>query len=571
NDAPVANNDSATTNEDTAVTIAVLANDTDVDGNPRNLTSFTSGANGTVTRNDNGTPSNLADDTLTYTPNANFNGTDSFTYQISDGLGGTSSATVNITVSPVNDAPVANNDSATTNEDTAVTIAVLANDTDVDGNPRNLTSFTSGANGTVTRNDNGTPSNLADDTLTYTPNANFNGTDSFTYQISDGLGGTSSATVSITVNAVNDVPVATDDTGSVTEGQSIIISALSNDLDPDIGDTLSINSFTNPSHGTLTDNGDGTFTYTANLDYCGSDSFTYTVKDNQNATSNLATVNLTVNPYNYDDNDQGNTIPLTGTACPNILNGNGGDDAIDGKGGNDTLNGGNGANDRIFAGSGDDQITDLDGINAAHGGSGNDIINVTFASNWGGTSPRSDGKITGGYGDDVITVTMNKSNFFLNLKGDEPIASALDGNDTVTLLGSYGNSVVDLGGGNDTFNGGVGIDGISGGNGNDLILGMRGNDQLAGQNGNDTLRGGLGSDRLTGGADSDIFVLAISEGIDTITDFSITQSDKIGLADGLQFSNLTFSNSNILFGSQTLATLTNVITSTLTANDFVTV
>lgn len=367
--------------------------------------------------------------------------------------------------------------------------------------------------------------------------------------------------------------MATVDTGSVTEGQSIIISALSNDSDPDTSDSLTINSFTQPSYGTVTANEDGTFTYNAFLDYCGPDSFTYTVKDSQNGTSNTATINITVNPYNYDDNEQGNTIPLTGTACPNILNGNGGDDTIDGLAGNDTLNGGLGANDRIFGGSGDDQITDPDGINAAHGGSGNDIINVTFAASWGGTSPRSDGKITGGYGDDIVNVTMNKSNFFLNMKGDEstPTNTPNDGKDTITLSGSYANSVVDLGGGNDTFTGGVGIDGISGSDGNDLILGMGGNDQLAGQNGNDTLRGGVGSDRLTGGADSDIFVLATGEGRDTITDFSIAQGDKIGLAGGLQFNDLTLSSSNILLGSQILATLTNVTTNTLTVNDFVTV
>jgi Ca2+-binding RTX toxin-like protein len=565
---PVAQNDTATTNEDSAVVINILANDTDANNNisPSTVVIITAPTNGSYTINS-------TTGAVTYTPNANYNGTDSFTYRVFDTTGNVSNtATVNLIINPVNDAPIANNDTATTNEDTAVTISVLANDTDVDNNPRNLTSFNQGTNGTVTRNDNGTPLNLTDDTLTYTPNANYNGTDSFTYTISDGNGGNSTATVNITVNAVNDAPIANDDTASVTEGQSIIIFAFNNDSDPDIGDSLTIDSFTNPTYGILAANGDGTFTYTANLDYCGSDSFTYAVKDSQNATSNPAIVNITVNPYNYDDDDNGNSLPLTGTACPNILNGNGGDDTIDGKGGNDTLNGGNGANDRIFAGDGNDQITDPDGINAAHGGTGNDLINVNFITSWGGTSPRSDGKITGGYGDDIITVTMNKSNFFLNIKGDEPISNTpFDGNDTVTLLGSYGNSVVDLGGGNDTFTGGVGRDGISGGDGNDIIFGLGGSDQLTGQNGNDTLRGGLGNDKLTGGDDGDIFVLAVGEGTDTITDFSIAQGDKIGLAGGLQFSNLTFSSSNILFGTQTLAILTNVTTNTLTANDFVTI
>ena len=125
NDAPNAVNDTATTNEDNAVTIAVLANDTDVDeGDVLSVTSLTQPAHGTAT---------LAGNAVTYTPNADFSGTDHFTYKAQDASGATSSsATVTITVTPVNDAPNAVNDTATTKEGDAVTIAVLANDTDVD-------------------------------------------------------------------------------------------------------------------------------------------------------------------------------------------------------------------------------------------------------------------------------------------------------------------------------------------------------------------------------------------------------------------------------------------------------
>ena len=120
------------------------------------------------------------------------------TYTISDGQGGTSTGNVNVTVTAVNDDPVANDDSATVNEDESVIVEVLTNDSDIDGDTISVDSFTQGASGTVT--DNG------DGTLTYAPNADFNGSDSFTYTISDGQGGANTATVNVTVNPINDTP-----------------------------------------------------------------------------------------------------------------------------------------------------------------------------------------------------------------------------------------------------------------------------------------------------------------------------------------------------------------------------
>ncbi|MCB9009759.1 MAG: tandem-95 repeat protein [Ardenticatenaceae bacterium] len=155
NAAPVAVDDSATTDEDTAVTIDVLANDSDSDGDSLTVESVTDPTNGTVVNN--GTD-------VTYTPNANFNGVDSFSYTVSDGNGGSDTATVTITVNGVNDAPVANDDSATTDEDTAVTIDVLANDSDSDGDSLTVESVTHPTNGTAVNN--------ATD-VTYTPDAGF--------------------------------------------------------------------------------------------------------------------------------------------------------------------------------------------------------------------------------------------------------------------------------------------------------------------------------------------------------------------------------------------------------------
>src|SRR5205823_787294 len=133
NDAPVAANDSYSTNEDTPLTIAapgVVGNDTDVDSAVLTASLVTGPASGTLRLNGEGS--------FTYTPNANFNGSDSFTYKANDGSADSNVATVTVAVSAVNDAPSAADDSYTTNEDTPLTIAapgVVGNDTDVDGNP----------------------------------------------------------------------------------------------------------------------------------------------------------------------------------------------------------------------------------------------------------------------------------------------------------------------------------------------------------------------------------------------------------------------------------------------------
>src|SRR5439155_1003886 len=132
---------------------------------------------------------------LTYTPAANYNGPDSFTFKANDGSLDSNVATVTIAVVAVNDAPVATSDTATTSEDTAVTIAVLANDTDVDGDSLAVTSVGAPQHGAAAAN--------ADGTITYTPAANYNGADAFTYTIGDGHGGTATSTVNVTITAVN--------------------------------------------------------------------------------------------------------------------------------------------------------------------------------------------------------------------------------------------------------------------------------------------------------------------------------------------------------------------------------
>ena len=286
NDLPVANNLNLTTDENTSVTGAINASDTDGDtlsfslsGNP---------LNGSVILNP-------VTGGFTYTPNAGYNGNDSFVVMVSDGKGGTTTSTVSIGVNPVNDAPVAINDTATTNEGTPITVAVRGNDTDAENNSLIVSVVTQGANGSVVIDAiTGNP--------VYTPNAGFSGSDSFTYTISDGNGGDATATVNVTVNAVNDAPVSIADSLTVAEGGTAFTldggatSLLANDSDAE-NDPLVAVLVTGPTHGTLTLNPNGTFSYVHNGSETTTDSFTYKANDGS-VDGNLVTVNIKVTPVN---------------------------------------------------------------------------------------------------------------------------------------------------------------------------------------------------------------------------------------------------------------------------------
>jgi len=197
---------------------------------------------------------------------------------------------VTIVANGDNSVPLADNDAVTTSEDTEAAVSPLANDTDADGDVLFITDFEQPAHGVVVAN--------GDDTLTYTPDADYFGVDSFTYTISDGQGGFDSATVTITVDAVQDGPVASDDTVAVSEDVAMVISPLANDTDAD-GDALTVTAFTQPAHGTLVDNGDGTWTYTPAAGWSGVDSFTYTVSDGAGG-EDTGTVTLTVHAADGD-------------------------------------------------------------------------------------------------------------------------------------------------------------------------------------------------------------------------------------------------------------------------------
>jgi uncharacterized repeat protein (TIGR01451 family) len=269
---PVALDDAVTTDEDTAVTVNVLSNDSDADGNPLAVASVAPGAHGSVAIG--------SDDTVIYMPDADYHGVDSFTYVVTDGeLMDT--ATVAVTVEPAADAPAAVDDVATTDEDTAAVIDVLVNDSDVDGDSLSIKSVTPPAHGSVLI--------TFEDTLIYTPNPDYNGADNFSYVISDGVL-TDTATVEMLVVPMPDAPQAADDSATTDQDTAVTIDVLDNDSDVD-GDSLSVALVTQPFHGAVANN-DTDVTYTPGTGYSGTDSFTYVVTDG--VLTDTATVIVTV-------------------------------------------------------------------------------------------------------------------------------------------------------------------------------------------------------------------------------------------------------------------------------------
>ncbi|EDL69539.1 calx-beta domain family [Vibrio campbellii HY01] len=277
NDAPVANDDSAVTDEDTPVTIDVLTNDTDVDGDTLTI------VNASVP--DDQGKVEIVDGKLVFTPADDFNGEATISYTVSDGEL-EDSAQVSVTVNPVNDAPVANDDSAVTDEDTPVTIDVLTNDTDVDGDTLTI------VNASVP--DDQGKVEIVDGKLVFTPAENFNGEANISYTVSDGEL-EDSAEVSVTVNPVNDAPVANDDSAVTDEDTPVTIDVLTNDTDVD-GDTLTIVNASVPAEQGTVEIVDGKLVFTPAENFNGEATISYTVSDGE--LEDEAQVSVTVNPIN---------------------------------------------------------------------------------------------------------------------------------------------------------------------------------------------------------------------------------------------------------------------------------
>jgi uncharacterized repeat protein (TIGR01451 family) len=280
NDAPVAVNDTYSTTEDTPLSVSapgILANDTDADTNTLTAALVSGPTHGTLTLN--------ADGSFSYTPATNYTGPDSFSYQANDGTTNSGITTVSLTVTPVNDAPVAVNDTYTTTEDTPLSVSapgILANDTDADTNTLTTALMSGPTHGTLTLN--------ADGSFTYTPAANYNGTDGFTYRANDGQTNSGIATVNLNITPVNDPPLALNDSTNTVEDTAVIINVLANDTDPE-GSPLSINGATT-TNGTVTVAGTN-LVFTPATNFIGTITLGYTVSDGTNTASANVTVRVT--------------------------------------------------------------------------------------------------------------------------------------------------------------------------------------------------------------------------------------------------------------------------------------
>ncbi len=313
NDAPVAVNDETSADEDHIASINVLDNDTDVDtGDTKTFVGFTepiSGLPGTFTTNAKGD--------ITFTPNANYNGSFSIRYQMKDTAGLTSIAKLTVTINQVNDTPTANAANVTTDED-------HAKGTDVSGLIGDVDILTNADELTVTVESEGEPQHgtvaVSGTTITYTPDANYNGSDEIVYTVTDKAGAHASAKLSITVNPVNDAPIAVDDTKTTKEDTAVTIAVRSNDSDIDTDALLNktpaaapvIESVTNGTHGKATTDGE-TITYTPDKDFNGTDEISYVLSDG--SSTDEAKVKLTITQVNdqiqaVDDTAQTNDEDL---------------------------------------------------------------------------------------------------------------------------------------------------------------------------------------------------------------------------------------------------------------------
>ena len=285
NDAPTATNDSYTFDEGSTNSISaatgVINNDSDVEGDLLSANLLSGPTHGTL---------NLqADGSFTYTHDGSETTVDTFTYQISDPSGANDTATVTINITPINDAPIASDEFLTVAEGGTVSLTapgVLANETDAEGDALSATMISGPSNGIAFIQSDGS--------LIYMHDGGETTSDSIVYQVDDGNGGITTATVQITVTPVDDVPVANDDAFTVNEGgtHTDAVGVLANDVDDD-GDPLTATLLAGPTHGVVSFNSDGTFSYTHDGGESSNDSFSYSVSD-PGGNISTATVNISI-------------------------------------------------------------------------------------------------------------------------------------------------------------------------------------------------------------------------------------------------------------------------------------
>ncbi len=277
NDPPVPTAPVINTNEDTMGSSQIAANDPDI-GDTFTYAVSTAANNGAVTISASGLAS--------YVPNTNFNGGDSFVVRVTDAGGLSGSVAINVTINPVNDAPVPTAANLIVNENMSGTVQVNANDPDI-GDTFSYSLTTSPLNGTASVNVTGL--------VSYTPNVNFNGADSITIRVTDAAGATATVTINISVNAVNQPPVPTAPALTSNEDTSGSVMVLAND--PDLGDSFTFTISTAAKDGTATIDATGLASYTPNANFNGNDTFTVTVTD-AGGLSGVVPINVTISPVN---------------------------------------------------------------------------------------------------------------------------------------------------------------------------------------------------------------------------------------------------------------------------------
>ncbi|MBD2360762.1 cadherin-like domain-containing protein [Anabaena minutissima FACHB-250] len=542
------NQRTATTAEDIAIIINaadLLADFSDVDGDTLSVTGLTA---------DNGTLVDNGDGTYSFTPTADFNGTVTLTYGVTDGTDTLSGQTLRVYVTPVNDAPVGSPTATLSNtaEDTAIIINaadLLTGFSDVEGDTLSVTGLTANNGGLV---DNG------DGTYTFTPTANFNGVVTLDYSVSDGTDTLTGQTQTFSVTAVNDAPVGspTATLGNTAEDTAVIITAadLLTGFSDVEGDTLSVVNLT-ADNGGLVDNLDGTYSFTPTADFNGAVTLDYGVSDGtdtltgQTQTFSVTAVNdapivanaianqtiledgffsFTLPANTFADVDAGDSLIYTaslanGDPLPTWL-------SFD-------------ANTQTFSGTPDDPDNGTISIKVTATDTSNASVDNTFNLT---VTPVNDAPVAGDdsfsanqntpltllsgdlLANDVdvdggalsITAVSNGVNgsVTINSSGDVIFTptTGFSGNGSFNYTVSDGNGGTDLGmvtvavgidlnGTNqdDTINGTSGNDIINALNGDDIIFGNAGNDNLVGGNGNDTLYGGTANDQIYGGNGND--------------------------------------------------------------------
>lgn len=484
NQAPTANaTASVTTAEDTPVGGHVVA--TDPEGDALAFTVAMGPAHGVLALD----PTTGA---YTYTPGANYNGSDSFEVKIADTSDAYTTQTVTVGVTPVNDAPVtAPSTAIATSEDTPVTGKVVASD--VDGDSLTWSLAQGPAAGALTLDG-------ATGQYTYTPAANFFGTDSFKVTVTDPAGATSTQDVSVAVSPVNDAPVAAPFASIATnEDTPVSGQVVASDADGD-GPTWSLAE--GPAHGAVTlDATNGQYVYTATANYSGADTFTVKVADAYGAFTtqkiDVAIGAVADAPLlSVSDTHLPSGVALTGSDGNDVLTGTAGDDTISGGDGNDTIYGDGPMPPATAHLAIDASLVDLDGSESLSilisGVPAGALLSAGIKNDDGSWSLTKD-QLAG-----LSVTSPDVSDFTLNVSATSKETTGQTATTAATV-----HITLDHGTNSDSLDGGAGNDKIYGGTGNNILIDGSGDDLVYGNAGDDTFIAGPGNDTYDGGAGFD--------------------------------------------------------------------